>query len=291
MPRNKSAPNAAAGPSTGPTRTSTKAKPVSSNTLLTSQHKQASNKRARTDSDGEEVMSATKKVKDDGNNQDQAQDISRAAVTESKKTVTPLKRRAAPVDPMSHLVGSHQVYADAEEILDARLNQTEISGNKNKFYILQLLHPIGNSGACQLFTRWGRVGENGQCQLKGPWNPATAVNEFKKQFKAKAGVDWVNKNGMTARKGKYLWLEPAEDDEDGAEERDGEDGEGCGCKEERVPDSALASELQELCQLIFSTKLEFCTYILFHYTDAPSGLWMLPWNLCSMTPTSFPLES
>lgn len=53
-----------------------------------------------------------------------------------------------------------------DEVWDARLNQTEISGNKNKFYILQLLHPIGNTSSCQLFTHWGRVGENGQSQLK-----------------------------------------------------------------------------------------------------------------------------
>ena len=61
---------------------------------------------------------------------------------------------------------SHQVYADSDDVYDARLNQTEISGNKNKFYILQLLHPIGNSGASQLFTRWGRVGEAGANQTK-----------------------------------------------------------------------------------------------------------------------------
>lgn len=46
------------------------------------------------------------------------------------------------------------------------MNQTEIAGNKNKFYIMQLLHPIGNTASCQLFTRWGRVGENGQTQFK-----------------------------------------------------------------------------------------------------------------------------
>lgn len=64
------------------------------------------------------------------------------------------------------VIGTHQVYADPEDVYDARLNQTEISGNKNKFYILQLQHPIGNSSSCQLFTRWGRVGESGAYQTK-----------------------------------------------------------------------------------------------------------------------------
>lgn len=100
------------------------------------------------------------------------------------------------------------------------MNQTEISGNKNKFYIIQLVHPIGNSASCRLFTRWGRVGENGasqfkvnacniitssavySCPLKGPFDSVTAVNEFKKQFKTKAGTDWENRRGMVAKKGK-----------------------------------------------------------------------------------------
>jgi hypothetical protein len=37
--------------------------------------------------------------------------------------------------------------------------------------------------------------------FKGPWPPATAVNEFKKQFRAKTSTDWANKKGMTAKKG------------------------------------------------------------------------------------------
>jgi hypothetical protein len=37
--------------------------------------------------------------------------------------------------------------------------------------------------------------------FKGPWDAATAVREFKKQFKAKAGTDWMNRVGMMAKKG------------------------------------------------------------------------------------------
>lgn len=64
------------------------------------------------------------------------------------------------------LLASHMVYQNAEGIWDARMNQTDIGKNNNKYYILQLQHPIGNSGVCTLFTHWGRLGENGQKQVK-----------------------------------------------------------------------------------------------------------------------------
>ena len=43
---------------------------------------------------------------------------------------------------------------------------------------------------------------------KGPFPPAQAVNEFKKQFKSKAAVSWENRKGMTAKKGVFVlhWL-------------------------------------------------------------------------------------
>lgn len=89
--------------------------------------------------------------------------------------------------------------------------------------MIQLLHPIGNPNSVSLFTRWGRVGENGQKQTKvrhylndriqltywdyqGPWGPSTGVSQFKSQFKAKSGVEWSNRHGMVAAKGKYTFL-------------------------------------------------------------------------------------
>ena len=68
-----------------------------------------------------------------------------------------------------------------------------------RFYVLQLLHPVGNNSQVVLFTCWGRVGENGSsqkkvsqqrirqgralildpCRARGP-PPSQAVSEFKK---------------------------------------------------------------------------------------------------------------
>ncbi|KAF8954823.1 poly polymerase catalytic domain-containing protein [Flammula alnicola] len=174
---------------------------------------------------------------------------------EQKKMVTVIKRGAAPVDPVSGLVATHQVYSNDEGVWDAMLNQTDVSGNqnKNKFYVLQLLHPIGNPSSCALFTRWGRVGENGQCQTKGSWASSVAISEFKKQFKSKTACAWEVRHGMVPRKGKYTWLERDYNDED-----DTEKGKEAGSSKKEdivIPDSTLASEIQDLCRLIFSTSI------------------------------------
>lgn len=168
------------------------------------------------------------------------------------KMVTVVKRGAAPVDPSSGRLDTHQVYADTDGVWDAMLNQTDIGDNKNKFYVIQLLHPVNDSNSCELFTRWGRVGENGQKQTKGPWAPHQAIAEFKKQFKSKTSTNWGDRVGMVTKKGKYTWLERSFEDEDDAEDtiKDKSDKE-----PEKTPDSTLAAELQEFCRLIFSTAI------------------------------------
>ncbi|KAH9855747.1 poly polymerase catalytic domain-containing protein [Lenzites betulinus] len=173
--------------------------------------------------------------------------------------VTVLKRGAAPVDAMSGLFDTHQVLVTSEGVWDAILNQTDLGKNANKFYVLQLLHPAGNESNCILFTRWGRVGENGQSQKKGPWPPALAVNEFKKQFQAKAGTSWDKRVGMAPKKGKYMWLERVYDDDEDEKKDDkggsGKGGESSSPEEEKIPDSTLSTEIQVLCNLIFNTSL------------------------------------
>lgn len=75
--------------------------------------------------------------------------------------------------------------------------------------------------------------------------------EFKKQFKVKSGVNWENRAGMTAAKGKYLWLPPAEEDaEEAVDEEDDAK------TTEPIPESMLPAETQELCKLIFNDQWE-----------------------------------
>ncbi|KIK99939.1 hypothetical protein PAXRUDRAFT_131012 [Paxillus rubicundulus Ve08.2h10] len=219
---------------------STRTKPIS-------RPKSAKGKGKRTrDDDDDEGPSKKAKSGDDATSKSDAPGTKDA--DEAKKIVTVLKRGKAPVDPVSSYVNTHLVYSDGTDVWDAMLNQTEVGSNKNKFYVIQLLHPIANDASCLLYTRWGRVGENGQSQQKGPWHPSVAINEFKKQFRAKAGVAWENRHGMTAGKGKYHWLERSFEED--KPETSGTNGD-----EEPTPDSQLHSELQVFCNLIFSAKL------------------------------------
>ncbi|KAG2129775.1 poly polymerase catalytic domain-containing protein [Suillus clintonianus] len=253
-PRKKAVPSAdvAKPVSSRSTRASTRQAnvPPASTTFVTkpiSKPKSTKAKRVRDDDEADDTPGPSKKPK-----VDKDKDTSdNKADDEAKKMVTVVKRGAAPVDPLSGFVNTHQVYSNDDSVWDAMLNQTEVGSNKNKFYVIQLLHTIGNDAQCTLYTRWGRVGEHGQSQIKGPWPSVSAINEFKKQFKSKSGVAWPQRFGMVAAKGKYTWLERAFENED-----DKAEGSGSNKKEdEPVPDSKLSSELQALCNLIFSSKL------------------------------------
>ncbi|KAL0951402.1 hypothetical protein HGRIS_008098 [Hohenbuehelia grisea] len=208
--------------------------------------KKAAKKDEPVDDDAEDVTK-----QDDA--MDEEKDDPASDKEEPKKMVTVLKRGAAPVDPTSGKVDSHLVYSNEEGVWDAMLNQTDIGANANKFYVLQLLHPNSSNSQCVLFTRWGRVGENGQNQTKGPFPASQAIIEFKKQFKAKAGVAWEARVGMTAKKGKYFWIERDYNDEE--EDDKQEEGSKKKKEEDPIPDSKLDSEIQDLCNLIFNTSL------------------------------------
>ncbi|KAJ3481381.1 hypothetical protein NLI96_g7694 [Meripilus lineatus] len=184
---------------------------------------------------------------------------------EEKKMVTVIKRGAAPVDPCSGRVDTHQVFANNEGVWDAMLNQTDVGKNANKFYVIQLLHPIGNDATSTLFTRWGRVGENGQQQSKGPFPASHAIAEFKKQFKAKSGTDWEKRHGMVAKKGKYTWLERDFEDEEEKKDDTKKAGSSGDKEPEKIPDCTLDPEIKSLCNLIFSTKLMDATLSSMNY--------------------------
>ncbi|KAL5534672.1 hypothetical protein ACEPAG_1136 [Sanghuangporus baumii] len=184
-----------------------------------------------------------------------ASDEDDAQPKDTSKMVTVLKRGAVPVDPTSSFVNTHQVYVSPDgEVWDAMLNQTNIGKNANKFYVIQLLHPLGNASQCTLFVRWGRTGETGASQTKGPWAPTTAISEFKKQFRSKTSTAWEQRKGMVAKPGKYTWLERDYNDED-EEEAEVASSKNKGVEKPvsvKVPESTLPDEIQSLCRLIFN---------------------------------------
>ncbi|KAJ3905195.1 PARP-domain-containing protein [Lentinula edodes] len=261
-PRKKTADGAAPA---APTRSSSRNKAAKNAadavaTATTVSKPKSKTKRAHPSSDDEDdapaKKPASKKAKKSKTTVDEDEDAKAEDKPANIKQV--IKRGAAPVDEVSGKVSTHQVYANEEGVWDAMLNQTDINANKNKFYVLQLLHPISSNATCELFTHWGRVGERGQTQTKGPFTSAQAINEFKKQFKAKSGVDWESRVGMEPKKGKYFFLERDYDDEEDTEQKDKPKSKGKGkaqTEQQPIPECTLKPEVQEFCRLIFNTSI------------------------------------
>jgi poly [ADP-ribose] polymerase len=60
------------------------------------------------------------------------------------------------------------------------LNQTDITNNNNKFYVIQLLESDNGNG-WYVWTRWGRVGASGQNKKDSCASKDLAKNLFKKK--------------------------------------------------------------------------------------------------------------
>ena len=120
-----------------------------------------------------------------------------------------------PVDEMCPLSGTHRVYIDGDGMIyDAALNQTNVGANNNKFYRIQIL--VSNSGGYSTWTRWGRVGEEGTGKALGDGSLASAMHNFEKKFKEKAGVTWANRFEApkgSRQKGYYTFIERKYDDD------------------------------------------------------------------------------
>ncbi|KAH7100308.1 poly polymerase catalytic domain-containing protein [Auriculariales sp. MPI-PUGE-AT-0066] len=164
------------------------------------------------------------------------------------------KRGTAKVDEFSGKQATHVVYVDKSgEIYDATLNQTNISNNNNKFYIVQLLAPKNSNATCILFTRWGRVGENGATQIKGPWPAAEAEQFFKDQFKSKSGIQFEQRRTAAPKASKYTWIDLQYE---GEEEEEVAAAIGNGDTKPKVreatPNSQLEKPVKELVEFIFN---------------------------------------
>ncbi|KAK7688213.1 hypothetical protein QCA50_008583 [Cerrena zonata] len=171
-----------------------------------------------------------------------------------KKQVTTIEHSTVPVDPCSSLTDTHRVYTNEEGIWDAMLGRTDVGKNANRFYVIQLLHPIEDDSSCILYHRWGRVGENGQTQKKGPFPSSEAISAFRKHFKTKTGSDWTNRHVRVHKRRKYTFL--ARDFGRNKKEASiSNDDKGRSLELKKEPKSQLPIAIQNLCTLIFSTRL------------------------------------
>lgn len=212
---------------------------------------------------GAEVAIAT-----DGNSKEDTK-VPVKAKTPEPEMKTVVKKGKAPVDDLSLLQHTHHVYVGQDGCaMDATLNLTDIQGNNNKFYQLQLLESDNKNfnGYC-VFAHWGRVGERGQSQFKAKMVPLISAEvAFDKAMKSKSGQPWALRQRALGGGSKYAYLvihlftvnhtfsnhplqERNYDEDDEDEDKPAEN------LNVPKPKSLIAPQLQSLMKLIFNTQL------------------------------------
>jgi poly [ADP-ribose] polymerase len=136
------------------------------------------------------------------------EDDEKAAVEKKIKTLkekvdkSTSKVRQPAVDPACGLRTTHKVYTDDDVAWDARLNQTNIGFNNNKFYRVQLLVSAG--GQYAVYCHWGRVGAHGQSSTDNCYSLDAGKALFEKKYKDKTRNNWADRDNFVKVAGK-LW--------------------------------------------------------------------------------------
>lgn len=93
---------------------------------------------------------------------------------------------------------------DLKSVYDCTLNQTNITNNNNKFYIMQVIQ-LGPKFC--VYIRYGRIGETGVINYKDYSNKSSAITFFTNQFRAKTGNNWNDRENFEKKNGKYFMTE------------------------------------------------------------------------------------
>ena len=206
------------------------------------------------------VEKSAKKSKSKSANVKTENEESPAAAEEEKPIMKSIVRKGlAPVDLECPHSNDYHVHTEGREVWDAMLNQTNIQGNNNKYYLMQLLKAdSGNRYA--VWMRWGRVGYKGQnsWQVTGT-NLEEAKRIFTKKFQDKTKNAWEDRENFEKCPGKYdLVLMDYSAGKEGQE--DTVDGPGTSVikseplDKKPVPESSLEQRVQDLITLICDIK-------------------------------------
>ncbi|KAI0202646.1 PARP-domain-containing protein [Astrocystis sublimbata] len=153
-----------------------------------------------------------------------------------------------PVDEGFKEGGDVHVHIDDDDtIWDASLNLSCVSGNNNKFYMLQLLVD-DKKNTYYAHNRWGRVGETGQVKTMSFDDLDSTKEVYDKKFKSKTGLKWEER-GEEPKDKKYTYVERAYDEDEGADADSGSD-EGYGSAGSVKSELDIAT--QRLMELIFN---------------------------------------
>ncbi|NXW76558.1 PARP3 polymerase, partial [Hirundo rustica] len=173
-----------------------------------------------------------------------------SSTLEALKTA-PKEKHPITIDGLCPL--STALDARVYEDYDCTLNQTNISANNNKFYIIQLLE---RAGTYSVWSRWGRVGEVGQSKLMPCASLEAAKKDFEKKFREKTKNSWATRENFIAQPGKYTLIEVqpgAGQEMEAVLKVDAVDG-GKVCKQRVLP-CTLDRATQDLVSLIFSNDM------------------------------------
>ena len=206
------------------------------------------------------VEKSAKKSKSKSANVKTENEESPTAAEEEKPIMKSIVRKGlAPVDLECPHSNDYHVHTEGREVWDAMLNQTNIQGNNNKYYLMQLLKAdSGNRYA--VWMRWGRVGYKGQnsWQVTGT-NLEEAKRIFTKKFQDKTKNAWEDRENFEKCPGKYdLVLMDYSAGKEGQE--DTVDGPGTSVikseplDKKPVPESSLEQRVQDLITLICDIK-------------------------------------
>jgi poly [ADP-ribose] polymerase len=113
------------------------------------------------------------------------------------------------VDEQCNVKGT--VLQEGDKVYSCTLNQTDISTNSNKFYIMQLIKVSDTS--FNHFIRYGRTGETGTSSNKQFTDKNEAIFAFEKQFKTKTGNNFDPSKPFVKKPNKYFMSKVSYDDE------------------------------------------------------------------------------
>jgi predicted DNA-binding WGR domain protein len=159
------------------------------------------------------------------------------------------------------------VAGDVLKPYSCTLNQTDITANSNKFYIIQV---INSKPKYYVYIRYGRIGEVGKSSTTEYSSEYSAIGFFKKQFKLKTGNDFDTDSSKFIKKaGKYFVAELEEATKDSASESESEEE-----SEESVEDldDEMDDKLKYFIDLISNKKMLADTLIKLNIDQAKMPL-------------------
>uniref|UniRef100_A0A0N4ZE08 NAD(+) ADP-ribosyltransferase n=1 Tax=Parastrongyloides trichosuri TaxID=131310 RepID=A0A0N4ZE08_PARTI len=194
------------------------------------------------------TKTVTKKVGRRGKKKNDNNDIESKINEKKPKLEEEVKKKVRmPLDSYLDLPGAWEVCEDDKMgPYSVTLNQTNVTANNNKFFVLQV---ISNASTNEYMTyiRWGRVGFKGQIIFEHG-NKERVIEAFCKKFKDKTGHTYIGSNIEYVKKpGKYFPIEMKGEEVKSEDEANEE--------EKKIPDSKLEANVKRVMEIICSLKL------------------------------------